>query len=84
MDMASILSERNGHLEFSSDIEEFILDGKMEFKAVRLRDGRTVDHEHLHRHFSPKHPLLKTPAGLKRALDQFFFHEFVEKRTAAI
>jgi hypothetical protein len=82
--MASILSEKNGQLGFSTEIEEFILDDKMELKAVRLKDGSTLDHEHLHRHFSPKHPLLKTPEGVKKTLDQFFIHEFVERRIAAI
>ena len=82
--MTTILSEKDGHIGFSSEIEEFILDQNMELKAVRLRDGSCVDHEHLHRHFSPKHPLLKTPTELKRTLDQFFIHEFVERRAQAI
>ncbi|MFH1055757.1 MAG: hypothetical protein V1744_06675 [Candidatus Altiarchaeota archaeon] len=80
--MTSILEETNGELKFSGNIQEFILDEKMELKAVKLRGGETVDYEHLHRHFSPKHPLLKTPSILKRTLDQFFLHEFKEKRLA--
>jgi len=82
--MPSILSEKDGQLGFSSEVTEFILDENMEFKAVKLKDGSTVDHEHLHRHFSPKHPMVKTPAGLKRTLDQFFLHEFMERRMAVI
>ncbi|MFH0862502.1 MAG: hypothetical protein V1875_05660 [Candidatus Altiarchaeota archaeon] len=82
--MATILSEKDGHIGFSNEIEEYILDGNMELKAVRLRDGSCVDHEHLHKAFSPKHPLLKTPSELKKTLDRFFIHEFVERRAQAI
>jgi hypothetical protein len=81
--MTKILNEDNGSLKFSSEIEEYILDENMQLKALRLRNGLTVDHEHLHRHFSPKHPLLKTPTGLRSTLDQFFLHEFREKRLLA-
>jgi hypothetical protein len=82
--MASILKQDNGNVKFSTEIEEYILDENMELKAVRLKSGETVDHEHLHRHFSPKHPLLKTPTGLRKALDQFFVHEFAERRCLPI
>lgn len=82
--MVKILSENNGELEFSNEIQEYILDSKMELKAVKLKSGQVIDHEHLHRHFSPKHPLLSTPTSLKRTLDQFFVQEFMERRTAPI
>ena len=78
--MVSILTEENGQLAFSSEVTEYILDEKMELKAIKLRDGQTIDHERLHRHFSPKHPLLRTPVGLKTMLDQFFLHEFRQRR----
>ena len=78
-----ILTQNNGALQFSDEITEYILDENMELKAVRLRDGRVVDYRVLHRQFTPKHPLLKTPVGVKRTLDQFFLHEFVERRIPA-
>jgi len=78
--MVSILEDNGGDVRFSQDIEEYILDGNMQLKAVKLKSGLTVDHEHLHRHFMPQHPLLKTPESLKTTLDQFFVHEFREKR----
>jgi hypothetical protein len=82
--MVKILNENNGEIEFSSEIQEYILDANMELKAVKLSSGEVVDHEHLHRHFSPKHPALKTPTGLKKTLDQFFVQEFMERRYAPI
>jgi len=82
--MTSILEQNNGALKFSNDVAEYILDENMQLKAVKLRNGEMVDHEHLHRHFSPKHPLLKTPSELKKTLDRFFIHEFVERRAQAI
>ena len=78
--MATILKENNGELTFSNEVKEYILDENMELKALRLADGQTVDHLHLHRHFSPKHPLLKTPTVLRKTLDQFFLHQFKERR----
>jgi hypothetical protein len=78
--MTTILENNAGSIKFSEEVEEYILDKNMQLKAVRLKNGLTVDHEHLHRHFSPKHPLLKTPQSLKSTLDQFFVHEFKEKR----
>ena len=78
--MATILEENNGELRFSDEITEYILDENMELKAVRLKDGKTLDSEQLHRDFTPKHPLIQTPQGLKRTLDQFFIHEFKDRR----
>ena len=79
----SILKEDRGGLRFSDEIEEYILDENMHLKAVRLRNGETIDHIHLHRQFSPKHPLLRTPSGVRDTLDQFFIHEFRERRLTA-
>jgi hypothetical protein len=77
---APILEQTSGGLKFSDDVEEYILDSKMQLKAVKLKDGRTIDHERLHSHFSPKHPLISTPSGLRSMLDQFFVHEFRQRR----
>ncbi len=78
--MEKILEENNGNVRFSSQIHEFILDENMELKAVKLKNGIEVDHEGLHRFFAPKHPLIKTPQGMKETLDSFFVHEFVDRR----
>ena len=80
MSLTKILNVNDGELKFSEEISEYILDENMELKAVKMRSGETLDHEHLHRYFSPKHPLLSTPSGLKRTLDQFFLHEFRDRR----
>jgi hypothetical protein len=80
---STILTKHNGEVKFSNEIEEYILDENMELKAVKLRNGETIDHEHIHRQFTPKHPLLKTPLKIKKTLDQFFLHEFKERRLAA-
>jgi hypothetical protein len=82
--MAKILEESRGILEFSGNISEYILDDKMQLKAVRLKDGQVIDHESLHSRVKPKHPLISTPKNLKNALDQFFVREFVTRRTQAI
>ncbi|MBU0762482.1 MAG: hypothetical protein KKD39_05600 [Candidatus Altiarchaeota archaeon] len=79
--MEKVLEDKGGELKFSPDVAEFILDKNMELKAVRLRNGKVVDHEHLHTRFNPKHPLLSSPEKVKHALDQFFVHEFKEKRS---
>lgn len=78
--MVKILEDDRGEIRFSPQIEEFILDENMQLKAIRLKSGETIDHTHLHRQFSPKHPLLKTPEKVKSTLDQFFVHEFMSKR----
>lgn len=75
-----ILTEKKGELKFSQEVEEFILDENMRLKAVKLKNGETVDHNRLHKQYSPKHPLLKTPKAIKKTLDQFFLHEFRERR----
>ena len=80
--MTAILEETDGALKFSEEVKEFILDEKMELKAVKLKNGQMIDHMHLHRHFSPRHPLIKTPTGLRIALDQLFLHEFTDRRLA--
>jgi hypothetical protein len=80
--MVNVLRENNGELTFSSEVEEYILDRNMQLKAIKLKNGQVVDSERLHRHYSPKHPLLRTPIGLQKTLDQFFVHEFREKRLA--
>jgi hypothetical protein len=80
MSLTKILDSNGGELRFSEEISEYILDENMELKAVRMRNGQTLDHEHIHRHFSPKHPLLSTPSGLRKTLDQFFLHEFRDRR----
>jgi predicted Zn-dependent peptidase len=72
--------EDNGEIRFSTEIKEYILDENMELKAMKLRNGETVDYQHLHRQFAPKHPLLRTPTGVRKTLDQFFVHEFKERR----
>jgi hypothetical protein len=78
--MVSILENGDSGIHFSEDIEEFILDKNMKLKALKLRSGETIDHRELHRHFNPRHPLLKTPRKLKKTLDQFFVLEFSQKR----
>ena len=79
----SILKENRGGLTFSDEIQEYILDENMELKAVRLKNGEVIDYKHLHREFTPKHPLLRTPLKIKNTLDQFFLQEFRERRLAA-
>ena len=79
--MGSVLVEESGMLKFSDEVDEFILDSKMQLKAVRLKTGQVIDHKALHRRFTPKHPLISTPDKVKSALDQFFIHEFKEKRS---
>ncbi len=78
--MATILQETTDGLRFSNEVEEFILDRNMQLKAVKLKDGSTIDHERLHRHHNPQHPLIKTPTGLKSVLDMFFLEEFRQRR----
>jgi hypothetical protein len=83
VDGDSILTESGGELRFSRQIREYILDENMQLKAVRLRNGEVIDAKHLHRRFTPTHPLLKTPARIKQTLDQFFVYEFRERRLPA-
>ncbi|MFC2162652.1 hypothetical protein ACFLRF_03145 [Candidatus Altiarchaeota archaeon] len=79
-----ILVNKGGSLQFNEkEIAEYILDADMKLKAVRFMDGRVEDLTEIHRRHSPQHPLLKTPQGLKTALDQFFLHSISEKRLQA-
>jgi len=80
MKKKSILTEDESGLKFSQEVAEYILDENMQLKAVKLKNGVIVDSEHLHSEFNPKHPLLRTPTLVKRTLDQFFLHEFTERR----
>ncbi|MFH1402920.1 MAG: hypothetical protein ABIH11_01460 [Candidatus Altiarchaeota archaeon] len=76
-----VLVERGGCLEFNRKaISEYILDENMELKAVRFKSGEVQDMEGIHRLHRPKHPLLRTPESLRRALDLFFLHDLAEKR----
>ncbi len=70
-------------MRFSHDIVEYILDDRMQLKAVKLRNGSVIDARDLHRQFNPKHPLLKTPSKIRETLDQFFVHEFQSRRLPA-
>ena len=83
MKKRAILTEYNGSIRFSNEIAEYILDENMQLKAVKLNNGQTIDYHQLHRQFAPKHPLLKTPSRIKKTLDQFFLHEFRERRLPA-
>ena len=78
--MENILEQEGEGVKFSEAIKEYILDEKMQLKAVKLKNGIEIDSEQIHRQFEPKHPLLATPAGVRNILDQFFLHEFKEKR----
>lgn len=78
--MSKILEQDGGDIKFSNEVQEYILDENMELKAIRLKNGVEIDHKRLHRDYSPKHPLLRTPENLKSTLDQFFLHEFKAKR----
>jgi hypothetical protein len=80
--MVRILEEESGSVKFSNEVDEFILDNKMQLKAVKLKSGQIMDHKSLHDRFSPKHPLLSTPKKVKHALDQFFVQEFKARRTS--
>ena len=80
--MKNILEEIDGDVRFSSQVREYILDENMQLKAIVLKNGEEVDYERIHRHFSPKHPMIRTPKGMKKTLDSLFVHEFVDKRAA--
>ena len=78
--MVKVLESEGGQVRFSEQVSEYVLDENMVLKAVVLKDGNRVDHTHLHEVFAPKHPLLRTPEKVRAALDQFFVHEFKDRR----
>jgi hypothetical protein len=84
MSKFKLLVEKGGRLEFNRKaISEYILDENMELKAVRFKNGRVQDFNGIHKSHRPKHPLLKTPQKLKKALHLFLVDSLAEQRLRA-